>query len=402
MIQNFLKISVVVFGLLSLASCGDDSILDTNPSISFGGSTGADATLKAGETFTVTLSGSKNEAELNGLEIRENGVKVDVSLIKFKGSNVGGNPILLTQTDREGFSNLEVIITTGTTVGVSSYDFILLDASNNSDKVTKKVTIDAAVPPTVTYNGTSPVSLGLQALHSFNFTAVKGSGDLVTIEVKENGIPMDKSRLEFDNVAFLANPTTLNATYHGGFTGKNITLRTSAIAGDYEYTFIFGDLSGTETEVKVSAKVGTALIVNKEGVVFNMSGQENGAMDLDTGDNVPSNSANSEIQDLGIDINLPVATNWIQKIRAENGATMRLVDKSLLSETFTFASITYNEELLNKLWPNAGEVVGDSPKVVAGNIFVVKKGANYYAFEVAEVVVTTNDNNDYYRLNIKH
>ena len=67
MIQNFLRISIVAFGLLFLASCGEDSILDNNPSISFGGNTGADATVKAGETFTVTLSGSKNEAELNGL-----------------------------------------------------------------------------------------------------------------------------------------------------------------------------------------------------------------------------------------------------------------------------------------------------------------------------------------------
>lgn len=402
MIQNFLRISIVAFGLLFLASCGEDSILDTNPSISFGGTTGADATVKAGETFTVTLSGSKNEAELNGLEIRENGVKVDVSLIKFKGSNVGGNPILLTSSDRNGFSNIEVTITAGASVGVSTYDFILLDASNNSDKVTKKVTIDAAIPPTVTYNGTSPITLGLEALHSFNFTAVKGSGDIVTIEVKENGIIMDKSRLEFDNVAFLNNPNTLNASYQGGFTNKNITVRTSATAGDYEYTFIFSDLTGTKTEVKVSTKVGTALIVNKEGVVFNMSGQQNGAMDLDTGDNVPSNSANSEIQDLGIDINLPVATNWLQKIKAENGATMRLVEKTLLPENFTFASITYNEEILNKLWPNAGEIVAESPKVVVGNIFVVKKGTKYYAFEVADVIVTTNDNNDYYKLNIKH
>ena len=403
MIQNIFKLSYLAIGLLFIISCGEDSVITDDPIINFSGSTGGDITVKAGETFIVSLSASKKDAELNGLEIRENGSKVDASRILFKGNAVSSNPILITGTDRTSFANVQVSITSGATVGVTNYEFIIIDQDNKNSSVTKKVTIDVALPATVTFNGTSPVFANLNQFHLFNFSVLKGSGNIITVEVKQAGITiLDASRLEFEGVGFTTNPNALASVYQVGFTSKNIGVRMPNVAGDYELTFIFGDEIGTESEVKVIAKVGTALSLNKAGVIFNFSGPNNGSLDLDTGDNLASSSTDSEIQDLGINNDVDLSKNWLQQIKGENGTELRLLKlNDQIEATYEFDNLSYKEEIVNKLWANGLAITSNSPKLQVGWIFAVKKGNKYYAFEVKDIIVTPNNNEDYYEFSIK-
>ena len=69
-----------------------------------------------------------------------------------------------------------------------------------------------------------------------------------------------------------------------------------------------------------------------------------------------------------------------------------------VSESFTFASIQSKEALdaLN----GSGLEIAISGTVVAGQVYVVERDGNVYAFEVAEVNVVQADNSDNYVLNI--
>jgi hypothetical protein len=309
---------------------------------------------------------------------------------------------LLTGADRTSFNANEIKITGETTVGVYVYEFVVIDAANKSAKLTKTVTVEQAIPPTITYNGTDERTSALNSFVAFNFTGVKGTAKITTLEVKQNDLTItDFSRIDVDGTAAISNPVALGSAFLDGFTMKSILVKSPNTAGSYKYTFIFGDETGNKVSKDIIVKVGSALTLNKPQFLFNADGPFNGALDLDTGENVSSSSTESEIQDLGIDASLPAASNWIQKIKAENGAALRQIIKGDNVEiTFDFSKIEFKEEL-SSLW-SKGKDINESPKVEPLQIYVVKKGDKYYGFEVIKVNSAPSDNTDSYELSIKH
>ena len=396
--RTFKAIFLMAFTGFILSSCGEDSIVGAlDPTLAFSASTGADQTVKPSEVVKVTITATKGDNELNGIEVKEDGVKVNSDRLTFKGAAVGGNPILLLGTDRQGFT-AELTIKASASSGQKSVTITVLDATSKSATVTKKITTEAT-PPTMKYNGPNPVeNVSTNTTNLFNFDVTKGSGKIASIEVQENGVKIaDVTRLDFNGVKFTTNPETVTGTSVDGFVGKSVGIKTPATAGTYEYTFVFTDEFGLKVESKVTAKVGTLLSFSATGVLFNAAGPAGtGGLDLDTGEGTGSSDTKSEIKDLGIDSGAPVATNWLQKIQGINGTELKVAAPGT-----DFTKIVFTEQILS-LWTNGTAVSGATAKVGKGNQYVAKRGTTYYFFEVADVIATTNDNQDKYELNIKH
>ncbi len=105
-----------------------------------------------------------------------------------------------------------------------------------------------------------------------------------------------------------------------------------------------------------------------------------------------------------------MADNWLQQISGVNSTEVKYIKKSAngISELFTFDAIKYKEEIAG-LWGNGTPftaTIGSrsvSNKVAKGDIFIAKKGSNYYLINVEDVEINYNsDNNaDNYVLDIK-
>ena len=134
---------------------------------------------------------------------------------------------------------------------------------------------------------------------------------------------------------------------------------------------------------------------------------QRGGLDLDTGQNWPSNDTdNIEVRDLGIDGNQPTATNWRRQIESRNNFTMAelIPGQNGLSENFSFDDVIYAEQIaaLNGNvvdLPNGQGTV--SAQVEQGDIFWGTRGNKYYLFVIKQVVLTADNNDDYYVVDIK-
>ena len=120
--------------------------------------------------------------------------------------------------------------------------------------------------------------------------------------------------------------------------------------------------------------------------------------------------ASAELRDEGIDLGATEANNWLQQISGVNNTEVKYIKKGTngISETFTFDAIKYKEEI-SGLWTSGTSFTKTSKdglrsvsdKVVKGDIFIAKKGTNYYLINVADVKIVTTDNSDNYVLDIK-
>jgi hypothetical protein len=395
--QFFLFLSCAIL----LWSCTEDTAIvpaNTPPSIFFNAGTGDDQTVTPGQEITTTISVTPGSEDLNALEVLEDGAKIDVFRITFRGGPVGGNPILITGTDTKGFTT-ELKIKASTGAGTKSIEVVAIDKVNKKTSAIKKVTTNAT-PPTSKYNGPAVVdNLVPNAINNFSFDVTKGSGNISTIEVKENGVAIDKARLDITGIAFTKNPEIMPVALQQGFTAKSIGVKSNSTPGTYEYTFIFTDIYGLKTEQKVSAKVGQPTTFMKLGVLFNSAGPTgNGGLDLDQGLGTGSASALAEIKDLGNESGTVV---WQQKITSVSPTELKQIIKpTQVPDNFALSSITFVSQISSL--HSAGTLVGSaSAKIKKGDVFTAKRDDKYYIFEVADVTVTSNDNLDNYSINIK-
>ena len=132
-------------------------------------------------------------------------------------------------------------------------------------------------------------------------------------------------------------------------------------------------------------------------VVNNADGPDEGGLDLDNGVSVPRDSDMAELRDRGIDINLPLADNWIQRLEPRNGAELRLPDTT--GDLLVYANVDSREAIVAEF--DRGTSVTESEKLESGDLLLVKSGDDYYLVEVGTVNVTASDNTDFYELNIK-
>ena len=139
-------------------------------------------------------------------------------------------------------------------------------------------------------------------------------------------------------------------------------------------------------------------------------------MNLDNGQSTASDAASAEIRDVGIDCGLPDATNWRKQIGTINGAEMRRVRAEMV-ENFSFANAT-NKEIIAAAFETGSSILDTNSAIdcqgnsvivrdmtlplVVGDMFVISANSKIYLIRVDEVNVTTNNNDDNYKLSIKY
>lgn len=396
--RSFLSFSLAaIFSMLLFSSCGDEPIVQMDPSITT--TTGANDTIKAvaNQFATININGFKGSAELNGIEIRENDQKVSFDRIRFKGTAVAANPILILTNDRQGFSG-EIRMRTLYADTTTKITIILSDNDGKTVSISRLVKATKK-GPTIGYSSANPVNaVAPGVVQEFKFSVTPGSAPLSRVLVKENGaIITDVTRLKFDSLNFFSNPEFIPTDKIDGFVGKNVTVRMPSSIGKWKYTFTFIDTLGGFTDYNVDAYVGTKLDFVASGVLLNAAGPiGTGGLDLDEGKSTGSDDANAEIKDEGIDAALPLATNWMQKISATAGAELRRV-----VQVIDIADIYVKEQILN-YWNLGSPVPGPTPnKVLVKDVFVVKKEDRYYFLQFDKIVIAPADNTDNYEVSIK-
>lgn len=396
-----------------LVSCTDDGSITQGPRVSLG--TGlnvisSDASVDAGKSFSVNITGVKGDADLRTLTIQEAGVNVPLERLTFS-SGGGANPLLLSQANPSSF-DITVDILAHLDISAKIYSFIVEDAEGEKSSVTLTITTMGNPPLIENPVSNAPLTINPGQLFSELFIVKNGTTSLNTVEVSINDASVtDLSQLFYGDLQtpFTSNPLTIPMTDINNF-NKNIFFRAPNEVGIYIYKVKFTDLSGLSSEVLLPVTVGKR-VTSLEGVLFNQAGPVGrGGLDLDTGVSTGSSNASAEIRDEGIDLGRPVANNWRQQISGINGSEIKSLVKGEngLSENFSFEDIVISEQLL-PLWQNGKSFTQKSSDgmrdvsdvVVAGDIFVVKNGDKYYLILVRNVVVTSDDNTDNYVLDIK-
>ncbi len=402
--QNFLYCLFVLGGLMFLSSCQDDDTggTDDSPSVTVSSSS---VTVDAGDSFTVTVTGSKGSADLRTLTVAADGASVDASHITVSELSGSANPLLLSDGAKSNFSYTYTIVVQS--AETMSYTFTLEDEDGLTDVATVSTTVNAD-PPSIEFNGMSPVTVTPNGAFILNFDFVKGTADLSALAIFENGEFMDSSRIEkYESPGATYDPLESNYFFieddASGADGVRISLRASTTPGEYTLTFRLEDTSGLTDEVDVTVIAGNQ-VTTIEGVLLNSEGPTGtGGLDLDDGVGTGSADSSAEIKDQGIDdtIDPAVEENWLKKISGVNGTELMYIraGENGVSEDFTFEGVQYRE-LIESLW-DANNTFSESEVINAGDVILANKGGKFYLLNIREVNEVFASNADNYVIDIK-
>jgi hypothetical protein len=264
--------------------------------------------------------------------------------------------------------------------------------------------------PTVSLeSGSGLFSTDTSIIFGQEFTvSVKGaktSNDLKTITVEEAGVKLALDRIVS---GINANPALLLSTDATSFT-KNIKIKAHTTLGEKTYSFIVEDVNGNKTSKSIKITTKGTSVTMLTGILLNQAGMVGtGGLDLDKGIGTGSADSTAEIRDMGIDLGLPLASNWKQRVAGVNGTEIKAIKKGQngIPETFSFASITIKEDLVSLYNQGIEFTATDgalkvSDKISLGDIFIVKKGNTYYIIETKDVNIVNNGNTDSYTFDVK-
>lgn len=269
-------------------------------------------------------------------------------------------------------------------------------------------TPDPAVPPTAFFSdapGLVTSADTVQPLEAFTveFNASRGNSALVSYTVYEDGVRIeDLSRITVDGSLANANPALLFDTDTSSFIREIAVLAHAEFSTVRTYTFEVMDANGETAAVAVdittAEEVLTTPVDTFTGSFFANSDGPNadGGFDLSAGAAVSATSMDADLVDLGIDVNLPLDQNWLQKFRAANGAVLRVPDA-----TFSF-DVTDNKEALLAAYDLGTEVTETPEKVQVGDEYLIKSNEVIYAIKITAVEITSNNNLDKYTLDAKY
>jgi hypothetical protein len=261
---------------------------------------------------------------------------------------------------------------------------------------------------------TSLVMTGSQVFTVY-VEGTKGTKQLTTLTIKENGTTIDASRVEVVGTGGGSGTLLVSGADKDGFDWQiKITSHTSF--GEKEYTFTLADEGGLTDEASVDVTVQEPLSKSLTGILLNQGGPAGqGALDLDdgkrtgvttTGEVPPSEG---EIRDMGIDSSaMSLEVNWRQKIAGVNGCEIRKVGVGA-PEGFDFTKVDSKDQILaafstaDAFTETLNGIKVNTGKVQKNDVFVVKRPDNrHYLVKVDNVVVTPADNQDKYELSIKY
>ena len=393
---SFKPFAILLFFMIFLSSCGKDTLsTPKKPTLRFENNTGADEIVKPNGEFSLTLTGVKGEASLKSMEFTEDGTPLSADRIKSNGSIVSTNPMNLIAPATEGFA-IDFLVRASNVASSKIYTVVLTDVNNNTSSISKNVRVQSSTP-LLTYAG--PATINVQA-GTIQEIKISGTGLIESIDVKENGAFMNKSRLKIGTLNFTANPFLLPVQLQNGFTNESLFITAPSGIGTYEYSITLKNSEGSSNIVKITFSIGTPIFGKTNGTLY-----QSFWFDCDDALEVSVNNVLAEIKDEGIDATKPDATNWKQQISGTNGSEVKYIKPGNgVHVAFLASDVVYKEEML-ALWnigvpftkTNAlGEKVSD--KLAVDDILIVKNGSKFYLVEVKQIIITTaaNDNNDKY------
>lgn len=351
---------------------------------------------------------------MNAVTVYEDGIKVPTDRLKFNGSAAAANPALLVGTDRESLDWTVSIIAQATAGTTSNFEVEIQDANMLTSSVTVTVTT-ASSPPSLTGLGNSNPTFpeGTQNV-SFKLDGAKGSGQLSTLELRQNGLLVDEADFNWNGLSMMSmgNPFQLTGSDVDGFTEGEFLVDLPMEVGVFVYLFILEDEFGSRDSASytvVTEISGTAIDV-REDVLLNAAGPSGtGGLDLDNGMSTGSMDSEAELRDNGSDFTLDPSVNWIQTISAINGTTMKYVVAAAngVPEGFTFDGVSVKEELEGLYNANTGAVIDDTNStsiVQTGDTFIVQKGSQYWLITAKSVNIKGDfaDNSDNYVFDVKY
>ena len=353
--------------------------------------------------FQVKIEASAGTEDMDRLEVRENGAPIDISRILFDGDPAGSNPTPLDAATYGRALSWVITVTAPPTADVfATYTVVLSDAGGLTGQTSFDLGIAGTAPMLSIADETGFVKGGDSIFTDTDFvmkvTGVKGADFISEVQVQENGVVVDNSRLQIDGIAALANPFSVANSELEGFTYELTVKAPSDPDQAYTYTIIATDVEGRSGSVAIGLTTVAApdpvtestavLLLNQGGP----AGQ--GGLDLHTGTGTGSMDASADIVDKGIDINKPLATNWIQKIGVVNSSDLRIPDAAFSYDEI--ATVGQIEAAFEQ-----GTTITESDVVQEGDMFLVLSDGTYFALIVTDINLTAADNKDYYEFSVK-
>lgn len=408
--QRLGKLALFCFALL-LLSCSKDAIapvLEGPPTISLSSSSAVAREVKPLEVFGSILTITRGKNKIKGITILENNQLIDAARFTIGSKAALGNPTIFNSPLDEGGS-IRIDITAPTSIGNNTYKFILTDYLGDTASTMRVVSINAK-GPTIKYNGPIINIATISAPFKYKLSGKKEQGKLTTLQVLEDDKPIAANRLNFGGKAAISNPIVLELTESALF-DKDLQITSPSASGTYTYKFILTDEFGASSADSTRSLVGIPLkeLVSKN--LYNASrGGSNGGIDLNTGVSTTTISVNADIADSGIDTTILDKTlNWVRQIYGVNGTEIRQIinGKNGVPLVYSYTQTYIQEELVSLFLKGEpftsrnkqGTLI--SERVQVGQNFIAKRGNLYYLIEVAGIINTADDNEDYYRLNIK-
>lgn len=407
---NFKNLLFLVLLSLVIASCAEDApdSVPEGPSISL--DSNASIQLDLGASFTMTVTAEDGDLPLNALTIQEDGTNIEVSrILSVNGNTSTNNPYLITGDDKDG-ATFEIVIQSHAGLDTRTYTVVVIDEG----QITSSVSMDVEViglGPSITQMTSGNIAAAPDSKLIVEFVGSKGTGQLATLAVLEEGNVMDPTRVFYNGIAMSVdnNPFLLPEADRDGFTSE-IAIQTSPSTGPMTYEVRLADQYGLVATTEFIITTGTPIDDSLTGVLLNSAGPGGqGGLDLDTGDSVGSGDSEAEIKDEGIDSDLQPEDNWLQTISGANDSALKylIAGQNGLSESFTFENVQFKEDLPSLINNGVdftamnmdGELVSNAVQV--GDVFIVQREANYYLIKVTEVNVKVADNSDNYIFDVK-
>ncbi|MEM7371702.1 MAG: hypothetical protein AAF587_24010 [Bacteroidota bacterium] len=396
-----LMLALTVLSVLFTA-CEPDPVDPVSPTLSIeqGGnfvSDGDDVFTES--TFQIKITATGGDGLINRIEVQENGTAVDFGRLLFDGDPAGSNPSPIAETLGGGFTWVITVTAPSEASANANYTVMVTDANSKTASSSVEVNIVEAKPAIVVVEEEGFVKSGDNVLSVLTFDVkievTPGAGELTTIEVQENGTALDVTRLQIDGTEATANPETVPNT--AGFTSV-LTITAPAEKGQmFTYSIIVSDNNGKSETVEVEVST-LDLSVMTMVLLKNQSGPSGtGGVDLHTGESTGTQASdtNADLRDQGIDLGAPSNDlNWIQKIAPINNSVLKVPAMG-----FSFDEVETADQITTAF--DAGTEIAESDKVIIGDEFLVQSDGTTFAIQVTDIVVTPDDNDDRYILNVK-
>lgn len=392
---------VTLLGTSCESDIGGGGVLTTPPSVSLISGTGyvsSDATINAGDDFTVQLSASAGSEDLSSLAIYENDVLIPNSRISiFGGSSGTGNPIPINSTDANGFT-WDIAITGHSTAEVKTYRFTVVDIAGGSDS--RSILIDAT--PATTFDFVLRTDAGCVSSDLTDVVAgtllkvcpvgTRGpSAPLSKISVFEDGSSItDLNRLRFGTVNdnFTTNPYDLPSEFESVL--DTVIYIQAHNSGTKTYTIVLEDAAGNALSqtFDITIEVTGTPVTSLSGALYNSGGPTGtGGIDLDTGNGTGSSDASAELRDLG------TAASWAMQFAPISGN-----NANLRSVSVDYNAVSFVEEIVTAY--DGGTTISSATASV-GDVYAIERDGAYYLIKVTGVNEDTSGNDDNITFDIK-